>query len=100
LPAPANPTEQGATTPDNSTTSPEQNNPSELPATGALNLDDQTIIFSPTLCIMDDEDVLIDAPGINQSSMQAAFLSIDLSMIDGQRHGEARIELGVNDAFS
>lgn len=56
--------------------------------------------FSPTLCILSDEDVMVQGPGTHTQTGEMAFLDVDFTSFDGDFVGGADIELGTDEPFT
>lgn len=67
--------------------------------TATLVMAGQSFTFSPTVCMLEDDAVLVYGPGIDDDSQDPAFLDIDLTSEGSFTHGEVRIELGTNQQF-
>lgn len=59
----------------------------------------QSFTFSPTMCVLDDEEVMVYGPGADDDSSDPAFLDIGLYSEGDFTHGEVRIELGTDQQF-
>lgn len=65
-----------------------------------LTMAGQSFTFSPTVCMIGDEDVLVSGPGVDDDSKEPAYLDIDLVATGSLREGGARVDLGTDQQFS
>lgn len=76
----------------------EDANEGPAPATATATLEGESFTFSPSTCMITQEDILVEAGGKNEETGDPAFLSIDMNLGD-QTTGEIRIELGTDNPF-
>ncbi|MEO9095348.1 MAG: hypothetical protein ABI255_06955 [Microbacteriaceae bacterium] len=69
-------------------------------ATATLVMEGQSFTFSPTLCMVGDEDALVSGPGVDDGSQEPAYLDIDFYRIDLSWGGEVRVDLGTDRAMT
>ena len=96
------PTGPGTEDPDSKTSQGDPTTPSGTTGNHAatLTMAGQSFTFSPTMCMITDEDVLVSGPGIDDDSKEPAYFDIDLYADGSLRAGEARIDLGADQQFS
>lgn len=96
-PAPNPPANAGNTpAPEESSTTSEGNGSNNA----HFHIGEMSFEFTPTLCILSDEDVMVQGPGTHTQTGEVAFLDVDFTIFEGDFVGGADIELGIDEPFS
>lgn len=64
--------------------------------TATFTMAGRSFTFSPTMCLVTDEDVLVSGPGIDDDSKEPAHFDVDLYADGALRAGGVRIDLGTD----
>lgn len=78
---------------------PSTSNSGEL-TSATFAIGEEVFEFSPTLCMLGEEDVMVQGPGTNTQTGEVAFLDVDFTSFDGDFVGGADIELGTDEPFT
>ncbi len=68
------------------------------PATATVTLEGESFTFSPSTCLITEDDILVEAGGKNDATGDPAFLSIDFNL-SPQLNGEVKVSLGTDNPF-
>lgn len=68
--------------------------------TAIFRIGEELFAFSPTLCTVSEEDILVQGPGANAATGEIAFLDVDFTTFDGEVVGGADIKLGTDRPFT
>lgn len=79
----------------------DQNQPPQQATSGIAELvmAGESFTFTPAMCIISENDVVIHGPGVGNESGEPAYLDIDIVSIDGVPAGGLRINLGATGLF-
>lgn len=69
-------------------------------ASATFQIAGSTFEFSPTLCIVGEEDIVAQGAGTNIQTGEIAFLDADFTTYEGSYVGGADIELGTDQPFT
>lgn len=86
-----------------SSTSSDDSSPAEVAAGDAsatFQIAGSTFEFSPTTCIMGEEDIVAQGAGTNIQTGEIAFFDVDFTAYEGSYVGGADIELGTDQPFT
>lgn len=80
---------------------PDQNQPPQQTASGVaeLMMAGESFTFTPAVCIISENDVVIHGPGVGNESGEPAYLDIDIVNIDDVLAGGVRVNLGATGQF-
>ncbi|AIY00629.1 hypothetical protein ART_1030 [Arthrobacter sp. PAMC 25486] len=65
-----------------------------------MAIDGRNFEFTPALCAVDFNDsILVHGPGKEVGAAEPSYLDVDITFLDGETHGEFRIDIGVDGQF-
>lgn len=69
-------------------------------ASAILQVAGDSFAFSPAICIVGEEDIVVQGAGSSTQTGEVAFLDVDFTAYDGGYVGGADIELGTDQPFT